>query len=302
MINIQEILKLLSDENADNIICRKFDFKPNNIAMFIAAMANTSKEYGYIIIGASRNEKGYSINGISRSFKVGGVIQAAIKQLSYQPVVEYQMFMINGKNVCIIRVKRNEHDIFLDKKNELEVNEKEALIRDLYLACVKLQSNSLYKDVTEDQRNDFIRDLLETSGYQVKDQTRRGISNSGKAAGEVDIFIHVNGFPLTLIEALNLSSLDKRYLDTHIDKIYKYDTLGNCFNVVLSYVMVKDFQSFWTKYCDHVKLHDYPYKLIGVDENADGEYEYSDIRFMITKHNRSGKETLLYHICVRIPY
>ena len=106
----------------------------------------------------------------------------------------------------------------------------------------------------------------------------------------------------SLIEALNLSSLDKRYLDTHIDKIYKYDTLGNCFNVVLSYVMVKDFQSFWTKYCDHVKLHDYPYKLIGVDENADGEYEYSDIRFMITKHNRSGKETLLYHICVRIPY
>lgn len=301
MINIQEIVQLLSDKNADNIICRKFDLKPKNIAMFIAALANTSKEYGYIVIGTSKNEEGYNINGISRSFRVDGVIQAAVKQLSYQPIVDHQMCMINDKNICIIRVKKYEHDIFIDEKNESKVNEKDALIRALYLASIKLQSNSLYKDVTEDQRNDFIRDLLETGGYQVKDQTRRGISNSGKASGEVDIFIHENGFPVTIIEALNLRSLDKTYLDNHIDKIYKYDTLGNRFNVVLSYVMVKDFGDFWIKYCEHVKLHNYPHRFIGADESVDTEYDYSDIRFMITKHNRSGKETLLYHMCVKIP-
>lgn len=301
MIDIQEIAQLLNDKNADNIVCRKFDLKPKNIAMFIAAMANTPKEYGYIIIGVSKNEEGYNINGISRSFKVDGVIQAAIKLLSYQPVVYHQMIMFNEKNICIIRVKKNEHDIFINEKDESKVNEKDALIRALYLACIKLQSNSLYRNVTEDQRNDFIRDLLETGGYQVRDQTRRGISNSGKASGEVDIFIHENGFPITIIEALNLSSLDTTYLDTHIDKIYKYDTLGNRFNIVLSYVMAKDFENFWIKYGEHVKSHNYPYGFIGVDESVDTEYDYSDIRFMVTKHNRSGKETLLYHMCVKIP-
>jgi hypothetical protein len=64
--------------------------------------------------------------------------------------------------------------------------------------------------------------------------------------------------------------------------------------------MVKDFESFWKKYCEHIKLHNYPYMFVGADECIDREYDYSDIRFMITKHNRSGKETLLYHMCVKI--
>lgn len=300
MINVKEVEQLLGEEKAVNIICRKFDFKPKNIAMFIAAMANTTEKYGYIIIGASKNEKGYSINGISGRLNVAGVIQSAIIQLSNQPIIEYQMCLIEGKNVCIIKVDKNGQDVFIGKNTEEKTNKQDILIRDLYLACIKLQSNSLYKNVTEDQRNDYIRDLLETRRYQVKDQTRRGTSNSGKASGEIDIFIHENGLPITIIEALNLSSLNTTYLDMHIDKIYKYDTLGNNFNVILSYVNVKDFYNFWTKYCDHIKTYHYPYPLIEVDENADSEYQFSDIRFIVTKHNRNGRDTFLYHMCVNL--
>lgn len=305
MINIQEVIKLLNNENADNIICREFDLKPNNIAMFIAAMANITSEYGYIVIGASKSGKEYSINGISRSFRIDGVIKAALRKLSYQPNIEYQMCSIHGKNVCLIYVKKSNQDIYINNSSKCIEQTTDnysdmTLLRALFLACIKLQRNYHYKNVTEDERNDYIRDLLETSGYHVKDQTRQGTSNSGKASGEVDILIQEKVLPIAIIEALNLSYLDTNYLDTHIDKIYKYDTLGNKSNFILSYVKVNDFGAFWTKYCKHIKEHNYQYDLTEIDESIEKEYNYSDIRLLMTKHNRSGRETLLYHICVKI--
>jgi predicted HTH transcriptional regulator len=305
MINMQEVIQLLCNLEADNIICREFDFKPKNIAIFIAAMASTSSEYGYIIIGASKSSKGYSINGISKSIKIDGVILAALKQLSCQPKVEFQMDTINSKNVCVIRVEKLEKEIFVSNSDNTseQIGSNilaDTLLRDIFLACVKLQRNKLFKDVSEDERNDYIRDLLETSGYHVKDQTRQGTSNTGKASGEVDILIQDKGFPTTIIEALNLSSLDTNYLNIHLDKIYKYDTLGNEYNFILSYVNVKDFETFWSKYRQHIKAHVFPYDLIGLDETLDNDYKYSDIRMLITRHNRNGRETGLYHICVKI--
>lgn len=304
MINMKEVMQLLNDKDADNIICRKFDFKPNNIAMFIAAMASTASKYGYIVIGASKDTEGYSINGISKSIKIDGVIRTALKQLSDQPNVKFQMSIINGKNVWIIYVEKSEKDIFMGGREPIGNTSagcsKDKLLRDIFLACVKLQRNNLYRNVSEDERNDYLRDLLETNGYHVKDQTRQGVSNSGKASGEIDILIQDNGLPLAIIEALNLSSLNRSYLNMHLDKIYKYDTLGNAFNFVLSYVKVADFGVFWSKYCQHIKEHIYPYKLISIDESIDNEYKYSDIRLVVTKHNRNGRETLLYHICIKI--
>lgn len=105
------------------------------------------------------------------------------------------------------------------------------ILQDLLAACVKLQSNSTYFETSENQRNDYIRDLLKTEKYDVKDQTRRGISAIGKSAGEVDILIEEGGLPVTIIEALNLDSLDTNYLDRHLDKVYRYDTVGNVFNI-----------------------------------------------------------------------
>ncbi len=45
-----------------------------------------------------------------------------------------------------------------------------------------------------------------------------------------------HGFPVTIIEALNLNSLNKAYLDKHIDKIYNYDTAGNKFNTIIEQI------------------------------------------------------------------
>ena len=200
---------------------------------------------------------------------------------------EFNLIWDNLENVMKERGKRK--------------NSKVTILHDLLSACVKLQSNSTYYAISENQRNDYIRDLLKMAKYDVIDQTRRGVSTGGKCAGEVDILIEEEGMPVTIIEALNLDSLNTSYLDMHIDKIFNYDTVGNMFNIVLSYVSVSDFSKFCEKYFKHIEEHQYFYPVISVDDSFETEdFSYSDIRVMQTVHNRNGCETALYHVCVLI--
>jgi hypothetical protein len=190
----------------------------------------------------------------------------------------------------------------VDKEHGSHYNyilDKEELFQDIFKACAKLQSNTTFCNVSEDKRNDFIRDILDTAGYDVRDQTRQGYSGSGKDSGEVDILVRHNKLSISVIEALNLDCLNTAYLKEHIDKIYKYDTVGNNFNFLVSYVKVKKFGEFWKNYCKHIIECDYPFKLISIEE-SNKIYDYSDIKYLITKHERNGNETFLYHICLKI--
>lgn len=297
MIDVKEIQKLL-EINSDNIICKNFCLFPSEIASYIDTVAKCNREYGYILIGVEIISNGYSVRGINTSVNFTGIFQNAVKQSIMKTEIEQQLCSINNKKIWAIKVKTcRVQDTKSEKKNMTMDN----IIKDLYVACIKLQGNSLYYLASEDQRNDYIRDIMETCGYNVKDQTRRGLSPTGKAAGELDIFIQDAGFPITIIEALNLKSLDTTYLDKHINKVYDYDTAGNYFNVILSYVTVNNFEDFCNKYINHIKVHIYPYPLTGVEENYYvNDNTYSDIKLILTKHNRNGKETLLVHICVSI--
>lgn len=297
MIDTKEIEKLLNT-NSDNVICKNFCLFPSEIASYIDTVAKYNEEYGYVLIGAEAKANGYYVHGINTSVNFAGIFENAVKQSIMKTEIEQQLCNINNKKIWVIKVKtcRAQHT-----KSENKNMSMDNIMKDLYVACIKLQGNSFYYSASEDQRNDYIRDIMDTYGYNVKDQTRRGLSPTGKAAGELDIFIQDAGLPVTIIEALNLKSLDTTYLDKHINKIYDYDTAGNYFNVILSYVTVSNFEDFCNKYINHIKVHIYPYLLTGVEENyyvADNTY--SDIKLILTKHNRNGKETLLVHICVSI--
>lgn len=295
MIDLDEVKKLLNNKEADNIICRNFEIIPSNIAKYITDIASNKNDYGYIVIGVSRDGNICRINGISSSLKFDEIIKDAVNQLSFKPKIEYERYILNGKNIWIIRVEKSNINISVD-------DELMKLINDLFAACIKLQRNYKFKNATEDERNDYIRDMLETNKYSVKDQTRQGTSNSGKASGEVDILIHKQEIPVSIIEALNLDSFNVGYLNTHINKIYEYDTLGNPYNFILSYVKVKDFGVFMDKYYDHIKNYDYRYELLNINKMENEEFnKYQEIRIMITEHNRDNKSTLLCHICVKIP-
>lgn len=111
MIDAEAIRKLLRSEDCPNLICREFEFKPKNIAMYIAAMGNTMD--GYIVIGAMKDEQGFKLSNISRRFNFNNIIGAALKLLSINPEIEYQLINIEGISVFAIKVLKSAVEIFL---------------------------------------------------------------------------------------------------------------------------------------------------------------------------------------------
>jgi hypothetical protein len=171
------------------------------------------------------------------------------------------------------------------------------LVSKLVSACIKLQGTLSYRSASEDDRNSYISNLLEAYGYYCKDQTKWGKSATGKLPGEIDILIlDLKKFPIAIVEALNLDSLQSDYLILHLDKLFNYDSAGHALNFILVYSTVKKFGDFWDKYKTFVSNHNYKYSLLRFDE-IEG-YEYTNLRIAQTIHSREQKEVILYHIMV----
>ena len=99
--------------------------------------------------------------------------------------------------------------------------------------------------------------------YQIKDQTRQGESQKGDDAGEVDIQICVDGFPIVMIEALVLDSLKKQYLGDHINKVLtKYDPNGCPYAVIVIYATMARFDSFYSKFLEYLNQYEFPYEKL----------------------------------------
>ncbi|WP_302512604.1 hypothetical protein [uncultured Ruminococcus sp.] len=299
MIDITDVQKVLNDEPNENTICYEYELRPTIIVSDIKKLANITDDYGYIFNGVLKKTDRYIIKGLSNGYIIKNTVEKALKLLTVKPDIEYGSVVINGKTIYVMKVFRLSEGTSL-LSDELESEQIKKFIDVLYKICIKLQGNSTYINVKEDVRNDYIRDMLDREEYVIKDQTRRGLSASGVSSGEIDILVEKDNYPFTVIEALILKYLDKDYLGKHLDKIFTYDTTGDHFNVCLVYAECRDFASFWEKYCNFVKQYKYPYPLITSDENIDQKYAGSEIRIMTTTHNRSGKLTRLYHICVKI--
>ncbi|OLS37741.1 hypothetical protein [Bacillus sp. MRMR6] len=173
----------------------------------------------------------------------------------------------------------------------------ENLLDSMISSCINMQGNQIYRNATENERNTFIGSLLEMAGFNNKDQTLWGKSRAGKTSGEIDLFVKKkNSEPFSIIEALNLDSLNKSYLELHLDKIFTYDTTGLKCNFILVYSTSKKFSDFWKRYVEFIQKHNYPYSFLRYEE-VDG-YDYTDIRVCKTIHQRKGKEVYLFHILV----
>lgn len=296
MIDFNEVQTLLDSNKFEKVICRNFDMKPRNLAYYIAQLSNLDYNYGYYINGVERVGGKYIVNGIDHNLDISKSLEVALTYLDNVPNIEVGTFTLRGNNILLLKVYKTER--FTAIKIESCISEEiNKYLEDVLYSCIQLQSLALYSEAKENERNDFIAKILESKGYIIKDQTRRGKSNSGKDAGEVDIYIqNKNGFPFSIIEALNLKNFNTDYIDTHIDKINKYDTTGNTVNLCLTYANIVDFDAFWRKYCSHLKNRNYLNELVSIDDNE--MLPYSEIKVAKATHRRSGKLTFLYHIVV----
>lgn len=172
----------------------------------------------------------------------------------------------------------------------------DAIIR----SCLLLQTmRNYYGNYSEDDRNTVIANLLEASGYPVKDQTRRSQTQTGKSAGEVDIFINDKSFhPISIIEALNLDSVKKDYIKLHVDKIFTYDANGLKDNYILVYSNAQNFDSFYKTYRDFVKTHAFKYPVKSLIENPVSPY--AELKRFTIIHERNSVEVNMHHIILNL--
>lgn len=142
-----------------------------------------------------------------------------------------------------------------EERLNADIQSAELVLSDLIKVGERLCSNPTYNgDSSENSINDFFRDTLSLMGYnEVKDQTRHGISDSGKDAGEVDILITKDGKEIAIYEGLKLSSVNTSYIDGHIGKaIVNYNALGTA-TFVVAYVSTSDYESFWNRFYNHLQ-------------------------------------------------
>ena len=150
-----------------------------------------------------------------------------------------------------------------EERLNADISAANAVLNDLVKISERLSTNATYKKGTpENSINDYFRDALLLMGYsEVKDQTRHGISLSGKDAGEVDILISKDGKEIAVFEGLKLASVDSAYINTHLSKaIINYNALGTA-TFIVAYVSSYDSESFWNRYFEYLERYQYPLQI-----------------------------------------
>lgn len=150
-----------------------------------------------------------------------------------------------------------------EERLNLNLSVAKDVLDDLAKISERLTTNVTYnRETPENSINDYFRDALLLMGYsEIKDQTRHGLSLTGKDAGEVDMLISKGGKEIAIFEGLKLNSVDSAYISTHIVKtIVNYNALGTA-TFIVAYVSSCDFESFWDRYADYLRKYKYPIQI-----------------------------------------
>ena len=161
----------------------------------------------------------------------------------------------------------------------------------------------LFKGKTEDECNDQIRDLLDLCGFDIHDQVRRGVSQRGYSAGEVDLLIKNGETPHTLIECMKLNSVQREYILTHINKaLINYDPLGVRNFYIISYYNGNDFINFSTRYYDYIAtirtIGEGTASPVVINQAELCETEFTGYREILTQGERRGTPITCHHLLV----
>lgn len=189
-------------------------------------------------------------------------------------------------------------ETFEQDEKMAQIGIEEKLYNDIIFCCDRVQADRTLKDAKENDINDRIRDLLDAKNYTAKDQTRQGISDGGKDAGNLDILIEINKQSIALVEALKLDSVQEKYISDHIDKIFGYDTKGYRINYLIAYVKSRDFLEFANRYTDFVANYVYKFKKVGC--TVDEEKQYPELRILEIILDRNGIQIKLIHILIHM--
>lgn len=187
-----------------------------------------------------------------------------------------------------------------------EFSKANRILKDLLDACYKMQQNKIFQDdKDENKRTKHILDLLDSkNNYRTESQYQTGKSSTGKKIGSCDGLIIDKKFKNEYyVEALNLSSFDKTYLKSHINKLeFNYDYKGLPIKFILVYCNLKEntFDDFINKYKNFIESEiTFLYQKSIVKEEAVEFNKYTDSRIFQSSHMRENKSVSLYHILLK---
>ena len=181
-------------------------------------------------------------------------------------------------------------------------------IRHLTAACIKLQSNHVNWNASEDERTTYLRDILPNS-YIILDQHLTGTGAKGRRAGELDLDIRLESdLPWTGIEALNLTGAQLSSWNSHLDKLLiNYNHEGRGFLFLVSYVTTEEtekFSSVCAKFRDHARSYCPPNIAVLSSEPVSLAFENHDepgnIHAVKCVYDSDGQPVTVYHIFVRM--
>jgi len=99
-----------------------------------------------------------------------------------------------------------------------------------------------------------------------------------------------------IIEAFILKGLNRTVIAKHAIKIFDYDPSGLGRNILLVYAEAENFGKLWKEYLAYLPGITYPHRLLANPEEMDTGL--ANIRLASTRHDRHGKQTILYHLFI----
>lgn len=144
------------------------------------------------------------------------------------------------------------------------------------------QSDGSYK--LENQYNDLLAVILKSKfeylNWQVTDQERIGLTQSGQDAGEADLIIQHKNDKFALIEPFRLAGKDKSVTQSHSKKTYDYcPNIENYYNVIY-FIGTGNVDSCWESYKNDFISTDFPNDLKNFGDFEELTQKFSDIRKM----------------------
>jgi hypothetical protein len=160
-----------------------------------------------------------------------------------------------------------------------------------------------FKD--EDQYNDvmvsFLKMRLNFLGWNVRDQTRGGRSETNKDVGERDWVVRDNYIDCAIFEALRLHSLERDKIDGHVNKaISGYNQIGVPRVYIVVYYEGASWPDFWTKYWNYVQSMNVGGSL-SVQSADDVAAKEKNLRMgQIVYGDGSGIPLYVYHLAMNL--
>lgn len=180
------------------------------------------------------------------------------------------------------------------------------VLKDLLAACYKVQGDKNYHENKDE--NNRTKNILQLLGfkneYKTECQLPTGMSSTRKNIGSCDGLIIDNQTNNEYyVEALNLGSLGKSYLKTHINKLeYNYDLKGLPIKFILVYCNLKDntFDDFVIKYKSYIENDmSYYYQKSIIKEEIVEFNKFTNSRVFHSTHTRENRNVFLYHILLK---